>query len=108
MIAMPKDADAITPIIEQIRFVGRSSGLVKTLGAFNKKHHTLPDAVNAATQGFLAKLCAGELAAEGEEAFQRAKTAFGYKRKDVSLDVSSPHAVLTSRDFTFEISYSLD
>jgi len=91
-----------------VSFVGRSGGVVKSLGGFRKQHHTLPDAVNAATSAFLAKLCAGELAEEGESLFQRVRAAFGYKRAELALDVASPQAVLTARDFTFEIGYALD
>ncbi len=80
---------------------------MKNLGGFRKQHHTLPDAVNAATSAFLAKLCSGELAEEGEGMFQRVRTAFGYKRAELSLDVATPHAVLTARDFVFEIDYAL-
>lgn len=80
---------------------------MKSLGGFRKQHHTLPDAVNPATSAFLAKLCAGELAEEGEAMFQRVRAAFGYKRAELSLDVAIPHAVLTARDFVFEIGYAL-
>jgi hypothetical protein len=56
----------------------------------------------------LAKLCAPELGEEAEEFFQRAKAAMSYKRKDVSLDVTSPVAVLSAKDFTLEIVYALE
>ena len=88
--------------------VGRGSGLVKTLGGFRKAHHTVPDAVNAATTAFLGKLCAGDLAEEGEKFFQAAKGALGYKRAQLTLEVASPTAVLTAKDFTVEISYALE
>ena len=104
---MPAKAPASSPFISRISLVGRSEGLVKALAGFKKQHHTVPDAVNAATEGFLAKLCAGELAAEAEQFFQRAKAAFGYKRTELSLDVQSPHAVLVAKDFTLEITYAL-
>jgi hypothetical protein len=81
---------------------------VKSLSGFKKQHHTVPDAVNAATSGFLAKLCTPELSEEGEQYYQRAKTLFGYKRTEASLDVSAPAATLTSKDFVFEISYALE
>lgn len=100
-------ARAASPV-SRIRFVGRSSGLVKNLAGFRKAHHTVPDAVNAATAAFLAKLCAPELAEEAEALFQRTRTAFGYKRADLALDVASPQAVLTAKDFTFELGYALD
>jgi hypothetical protein len=88
--------------------VGRRAGRVKALAGFKKQHHTVPDAVNAATSAFLGKLCAGELAAEAEQWFQRTKSAFGYKRAEITLDLASPIAVLAAKDFTFEIVYALE
>jgi hypothetical protein len=57
---------------------------------------------------FLGKLCAAELAEEAEDFFQRSKAAFAYKRTDLALEVTSPAAVLTARDFTFELAYALE
>lgn len=94
--------------VSRVSFVGRGGGAVKNLAGFRKQHHTVPDAVNAATSAFLAKLCTAELAEEAEAMFQRTRAAFGYKRAELSLDVASPQAVLTGRDFTFEIGYALD
>ena len=104
---MPKPAESPNVFISRISLVGRSAGLVKTLDGFKKQHHTVPDAVNTATEGFLAKLCAGELAEEAEKFYQQAKTAFGYKRTELTLDVTSPVAVLVAKDFTLEIAYAL-
>jgi hypothetical protein len=104
---MPKPAEPSNLFISRISLVGRSAGRVKTLAGFKKQHHTVPDAVNAATEGFLAKLCAGELAEEAEKFYQSAKAVFGYKRTELTLDVTSPVAVLTAKDFTLEIVYAL-
>lgn len=105
---MPKSAAASNPFVDRVSLVGRGSGLVKNLAGFRKQHHTVPDAVNSATVAFFAKLCAPELAEEAEQLFQNARTGFGYKRAELSLDVTSPTAVLTARDFTFELAYALD
>ncbi len=102
---MPKPAS--NAFISRISLVGRDAGRVKALAGFKKQHHTVPDAVNAATEGFLAKLCATELAAEAEQFYQRAKAAFGYKRTELTLSVSSPVAILAAKDFTLEIAYAL-
>ena len=105
---MAKTSDGLSSVVQQIRFVGRASGAVKALRGFKKSHHTVPDAVNATTSAFLGKLCADELAEEAEAFFQRARETFGYKRKDLALDVTSPTAVLTAKDFTLEFAYALD
>ena len=102
------NAKAANPFIARVSLVGRGSGLVKNLAGFRKQHHTVPDGVNPATVAFFAKLCAPELAEEAEDLFQRARTGFGYKRTELSLDVASPAAVLTARDFTCEIAYALE
>jgi hypothetical protein len=95
-------------IVAGISFLGRTSGAVKALAGFKKGHHTLPDAANAVTNGFLGKICAAELASQAEAKFQRVREALGYKRKDFSLNVASPAAVLTTKDFVWELSYALE
>lgn len=105
---MAKAAGDPRSFISQVSLVGRGAGAVKALRGFDKSRHTVPDTVNHATTGFLAKLCAPELTAEAEALFQRAKAAMAYKRKDLTLDVASPQAVLVARDFTLELLYALD
>lgn len=82
--------------------------MVKALRGFKKGHHTVPDVANATTNAFLGKLCAGELAEEGETLFQSVRTGLGYKRKDVSLAVAGQSAVLAAKDFSVEIFYALE
>ena len=105
---MAKSADDPHQFVSQITLVGRGDGAVKSLAGFRKQHHTVPDAVNASTTAFLGKLCVSELTAEGEEFYQRAKIALGYKRADLALEVTSPSARLTAKDFVFEWVYALE
>ncbi|HEY8995961.1 MAG TPA: hypothetical protein VIM71_14950 [Lacunisphaera sp.] len=105
---MAKTPDRANPFVAQVSLLGHSTGAVKNLAGFRKPHHTVPDAVNAVTTAFLGKLCAAELGEEGEDYYQRAKAALGYKRADIALDVTSPTAVLTAKDFTLEIAYALE
>lgn len=95
-------------VVAAIAFVGRGGGQVKTLGGFRKPQHSVPDAANATTNAFLAKICAGDLAEEAERLFQDVRTGLAYKRKDVSLNVASPVATLAAKDFSVEIGYALD
>jgi len=81
---------------------------VKALGGFKKGHHTVPDAANAVTNGFLGKICGPELAAQAEKLFQDVRTRLEYKRKDIALNVTGALAVLTAKDFTVEIFYLLE
>lgn len=101
-------AELPSRIVAEIAFIGRGGGAVKALGGFRKTHHTLPDAVNDATTAFLGKICAGELTTEAETLFQAVRTGLGYKRKEVSLAIESPNAVLTAKDFVVEITYALE
>ena len=100
--------DIPSNIIADIRFIGRTGGAVKKLGGFKKGHHTLPDAANEVTNSFLGRLCTRELEEEAEGKFQAVRTGLDYKRKDIALTVTSPIAVLSAKDFTFEIMYELD
>jgi len=108
MFGMEKTAEDPQRFVSGISLTGSSRGLVKSLAGFRKQHHTVPDAVNAATAAFLGKLCAAELREEAEGMFQRAKTALNYKRKDLTLEVAGGTATLTTKDFVYEIAYSLD
>lgn len=104
---MVSASDGPHKFVSRLSLTGRSQGAVKALPGFRKQHHTVPDAVNAATSAFLGKLCAVELAAEGEDFFQRTKATLGYKRAEVSLEVTAPTATLTAKDFTLELAYAL-
>lgn len=103
---MTRDLPSST--IAGISFIGRAGGWVKALGGFKKGHHTLPDAANATTNAFLGKVGESELREQAEKLFQAVRTGLGYKRKDVSLSVASPSAVLTAKDFLVEIFYALE
>ena len=105
---MAKSAEDPRSFISEVTLVGRGGGAFKTLRGFDKSRHTVPDAVNSATSGFLAKACAAELSEEAEGFFQRARAALGYKRKEISLDVTPPLAVLSAKDFTWELGYELE
>jgi hypothetical protein len=104
-VSTARDYSAST--LAAISLIGRSEGVVKRLRGFRKDRHTVPDAVNAATQAFLARLATDELGEEAETWFQRARAALDYKRRDLSLDLGAGTAVLTARDFTFEIAWEL-
>lgn len=105
---MPTSGSESTAYVGSLRFVGQTTGPVKTLRGFRKGQHTLPDAVTPATIAFLGKLCADELQEEAETLFQKARTACSYKRKDLALDLAPGQAVLAARDFSVEISYAFD
>jgi hypothetical protein len=104
---MPCNADLPPSTLAALHLCGRGSGVVKRLRGFRKDRHSVPDAVNPATQAFFARICADELAEEAELWFQRARTAFDYKRRDLSLTLGTASALLSARDFALEISWAL-
>lgn len=95
-------------IIAGISFIGRSGGAVKSLGGFRKGHHTLPTTANATTSAFLGKICSGELTARAEKLYQAVRTGLGYKRKDATLNITGPVALLAAREFVVELAYALE
>jgi hypothetical protein len=95
-------------IVAEISFIGRAGGAVKGLCGFRKGHHRVPDVTNATTNGFLGKLCANELQAEAEALFRDVRVGMSYLRKEISLHVAAPVALLTARDFAVEIVYALE
>lgn len=101
-------AELPSSVVAAISFVGRGGGQVKTLGGFKKGHHSVPDAANATTTAFLAKICAPELGDEAEALFQEVRAGLGYKRKEIALSLASPLAVLSAKDFVVEILYALE
>jgi hypothetical protein len=105
---MSGGSDFSSSTLAALSLSGSSAGAVKRLRGFRKDRHTVPDAVNPATQAFFARLCADELAEEAESWFQRAKDALGYKRRDIALELGNANAVLTAKDFALEIAWALD
>ncbi len=103
---MKKD-DAIK-VVSSLAIVGRTRGEVRRLAAFDKKRHTVPDRVCGATQAFLEKLCEEELTEDAEAIFQAAREQFGYKRREISLNVGAGFARLETKDFALELRYELD
>ena len=108
MTSMAEKSDDLRKFVSRVRLVGDAGGgAVKALAAFRKGQHTVPDAVTPATQAFFARLMEDPLGEEAEAWFQRARAELGYKRKELTLEVTSPAAVLTAKDFTFELDYTL-
>lgn len=100
--------DLPSDIVTGFSFIGRGAGQVKNLGGFKKGHHTVPDAATAATNAFLGKICEGELKTEAEKLFQAVRVGLGYTRQEIALQLTSPRATLTAKDFDVELAYELE
>jgi hypothetical protein len=105
---MASESEFTAQTLAALHLGGHGAGVVKKLRGFRKDRHTVPDAVNSATQAFLARLCADEIAEEGEQWFQRAKSALGYKRRDLTLTLGNASALLQAKDFSLELTWSLN
>ena len=105
---MSSSAEFSPSTLAALSLSGTSGGVVKRLRGFRKDRHTVPDAVNSATQAFFARICADELAEEAEGWFQRARSACGYKRADLRLELGAANALLLAKDFSLEIAWALD
>ena len=103
---MPDHSEFSPSTLAALSLSGSSAGLVKKLSGFRKDRHTVPDAVNGATQSFFARLCAEELSEEAETWFQRAKDSLDYKRRDISLELNAATALIIAKDFSLEIAPS--
>ncbi len=105
---MPLDDADLTTYVSRVRMVGDlGGGPVKRLPGFKKGRHSVPDSLSPATRAFFGRRCEEHVGPEAEEWFQRARAELSYKRKELTLEVTSPHAVLTAKDFIFEIAYAL-
>lgn len=105
---MPAEENDTETYIARVRLRGElGQGQVKLLPGFRKKHHTVPDCLSPATELFFGRVIEAQLAEEAESWFQRARAELQAKRKELTLEVTSPSAVLTGKDFSFEIAYTL-
>lgn len=105
---MANEAEDPETYVAKVRLVGQlGEDVVKGLPGFRKGFHTLPDALTPATRSFFGRLCAGLIEEEAEAWFQRARSELSYKRKELTLEVTPPLAIMTAKDFTFEIEYAL-
>ena len=94
-------------LIHCLTLVGRQEGLVKRMDDFDKSRHTVPKFASDRAQQFLARLAEPELVEWGEELFADFRSAMGYRRKDISLEVENGIARIESKDFVLERKYSL-
>ena len=95
--------------VNRVHLLGTRPGNVKSLGGFRKGFHkvpaTLPDAM---FERQFAAMCASDLEQLARELFEKLRTARGYKRKEINLNVDAPNATLTTTDFTLDLLYALD
>lgn len=94
--------------MEAIGLLGARGGQVRTLSGFKKGFHKVPDAVNGATQGFVARIAAEDLEAEATQLYDALKSNFRYKRKEIQLELDSASAVIVTKDFHLSLTYAQD
>ena len=93
-------------IVNQIRLVDEVTGEIKRLSGF-KKGYRVPDKVSDRDHALVAEAAFGEMNEDLETAFTGLRSAFKFKRKEIS--VAGPEAgfgAITTPVFSYEISVS--
>ena len=88
--------------LKKISFSGEDVGNIKSLSGF-RKHHRLPDAKYNATESFILRISQEEVNEYSDNLFKSLKKAFGYKRRDISMDDDSEAISILTKDFTVNI-----
>ena len=95
--------------VRDVHLLGSKPGNVKNLTGFRKGFHkipaVLPDAMFERQFGAMAE---PDLDRRARELFEKLRTARGYKRKEINLNLDSPTATLTTTDFTLDLTFSPD
>lgn len=92
----------------QIHLLGSDSGLIKQLSGFRKKLHFVPEAHTPAADEFVRKIADDELQQEANALFDAIKQNFGYKRREISLELNTGKADISTAAFDLSLSYSQD
>ena len=92
-----------------VHLLGARLGNVKNLLGFRKGFHKVPAVLpDHQFERQFASICAPDLETLAKELFEKLRTARGYKRKEINLNVGAPDATLTTSDFTLDLRYELD
>jgi hypothetical protein len=94
--------------LKSIDFLGSTTGPIRNLRGFIKQKHTMPDCVDTHTKSFVEKISEQDLEDEAIRYHDQIKSNFAYKRKEITLDVASPTAHISTKDFDFTIHYAQD
>lgn len=109
---VPKPITVIAPegdlssirIAPQREFFERvDSKPIKRLPGFNKRAHFVPDTVSNQVTPFVRKLLTAEISEEIQTIYNRVKSVFGLKRKDLSQQVGDGVGSLDTPVFRFSI-----
>jgi len=95
-----------TPNVKDARLLNERTESIKQLSGF-QKHFRIPHTVSHSDQQFLGKLAAPELDADLQATFASLRSAFGFKRKQIS--VSGPDeggGMIETPHFNYEITVS--
>lgn len=83
-------------------FAGERLGTIKKLSGF-KRHHTVPESANPATQRFVASISEQELKQHADRVLDALRNQLGYGIKDVSRAFTEGSASLKAKDFDVNI-----
>jgi len=92
--------------LSRISLWGYTWGAIKSLSGF-KRHHRVPDEVNSYTHSFVQSISSGELTVEIDRLHTNLKSAFKYKRRDMTQSEDSGGASIITPDFTVNVTIDI-
>jgi hypothetical protein len=89
-------------------FRGTEGGSITRLSGFQKRSHKVPDRHSDAADGFVRRIGDPEVTGLANAIHDQLKDAFKYKRKDLTLDLDTGTATITTPDFNVDIAIAQD
>ena len=84
------------------------AGRIKDLSGFNKQWHSMPEDMDDKSIALVENVGSKEVEAEAQRLFQSIRTAFNYKRRELSCDSGEGCATLRGPDFDVDINITVD
>jgi hypothetical protein len=94
--------------IKRIDILGSKGGSIRELSGFRKRLHRIPDAINDRAEMFVQGIASDDLSIEATQLYNSLKVNYGYKRKEIQLDIQGASADIATKDFDLSIVYSQD
>ncbi|MCP4449956.1 MAG: caspase family protein [Planctomycetes bacterium] len=92
--------------VKRIDMLGSKGGSIRELSGFRKTHHRIPDAINDRTEMFVQGIASDDVRIEATQLHNSLKANYGYKRKEIQLDIQGASADIATKDFDLSIAFS--
>jgi len=84
--------------VKQIDMLGTKGGSIRELSGF-RKGHFVPDKVDGRTESFVDDIASQDASEEATEIYEKIKSNFNYKRKEIQLEINGASAEIATKDF---------